>query len=257
MHFLHGNGFSGGVYWPFLRELLTDGPVITHDLEGHGESDRPTAFSGGGALIRRVPQVMDDIGLPQTGVVGMGHSFGGALTLKLADRQPERYRALVLLDPILLPKRYWWGSKLASWLGRNPMSNGARRRRAVWSDRATVRSKLAGRGIYRGWTDEALDHFIDHATRDAPEGRTLNCPTWLEATIFENPFYPWPAVARLRLPTLLLYGRDSYPFFPATVRRVARLAPQVVVQALPGGHCFMQEDPSATANAIRAFLKTV
>jgi pimeloyl-ACP methyl ester carboxylesterase len=41
IHFLHGNGFCGGVYWPFLRGLLPDYALFCHDLEGHGASLAP------------------------------------------------------------------------------------------------------------------------------------------------------------------------------------------------------------------------
>ena len=33
------------------------------------------------------------------GVIGVGHSIGATVTLRAAIRQPERFRALILLDP--------------------------------------------------------------------------------------------------------------------------------------------------------------
>lgn len=257
LHWLSGNGFCGGVYWPMLRGLAADHRLCLHDIEGQGESDAPPHFSGSRAILARVPAVMDDLGLPASGVIGMGHSYGGALTLRLADQQPQRFRALVLLDPILLPTPHWLGVKLASALGRNPIANAARRRRACWPDRAALQQRLAGRGIYRGWTEDAFHHFVEHASRDSAEGRVLCCPPAIEAAVFEQPFYPWVAVRRLAVPTLLLYGRDSYPFFPATIRRVRALAPQVQVQAMAGGHGFMLEDPAATTAAIARFLTSL
>lgn len=257
IHWLSGNGFCGGVYWPMLSPLAEDHRLFLHDIEGQGDSDAPPRFRGSRAVLARVPTVMDEQGLPAQGIIGMGHSYGGALTLRLADRQPERFQALVLLDPILLPRRLWLGVKLASALGRNPMSNGARRRRAVWADRTEARQRLAGRGVYAGWTEEALDHFIDHATRDTPSGRALCCPPAIEAAIFEQPFYPWAAIRRLKIPTLVLVGADSYPFFPQTIRRIRALTPQVRIERVAGDHCFMQQNPTATSDAIRAFLKTL
>ncbi len=254
IHWLSGNGFCGGVYWPMLRPLARDHQLFLHDIEGQGDSGVPPRFRGSRTMLRRVPEVMDDCGLPAQGLIGMGHSYGGAMTLRLADRHPGRFRALVLLDPILLPTHLWLGLKLASALGRNPMAGAARRRRALWASRDDARSRLAGRGVYAGWTDEALDHFLDHATRDTPEGRALCCPPAIEAAIFEQPFYPWAAIRRLRIPTLVLIGRDSYPFFPQTARRIRALAPQVRIERMTGDHCFMQQHPADTTAAIRAFL---
>ena len=38
-------------------------------------------------------------------------------------------------------------------------------------------------------------------------------------------------------------------------RRLARVNRQVTVRSLPGGHCFMQEDPGTAAAAVLGFLR--
>src|SRR3546814_3720045 len=65
----------------------------------------------------------------------MGHSYGAALTVRAAAENPHLFRALVLLDPILLPTSLWLGTRLLARLGRNPMSRAARRRRDRWPSR--------------------------------------------------------------------------------------------------------------------------
>ena len=253
IHFLHGNGFCGGVYWPMLERLLPGHRLFTHDLEGHGDSNAPARYSGTGALIRRIPQVIEQQQLG-TGLIGIGHSFGGALTLAVAARHPGLFRALVLLDPILLPPPLWWWFGFSDRIGRNPMSNGARRRRERWASREEAAQRLRGRGIYAGWSAEAHESFIEYATRDADGGRVLCCPRELEAAIFASPVYPWKALARIEVPVLFLRGAQSYPFFPWTERLVRARNPRVQLQQLPGGHCFMQEDPAGAAQAVSEFL---
>lgn len=260
IHFLHGNGFGGGVYWPMLRQLVPDYRLLTHDIEGHGDSDAPARYSGTGAIIQRIPQVMQDLGLGRSGdgggLIGMGHSFGGALTLTVAAKHPQWFRALVLLDPILLPTPIWWSFRLSDKFGRNPMSNAARRRRDTWASRDEVLSRLRDRGIYKGWAPEALESFVDSATRDRDGQRVLCCPREIEADIFAQPVYPWKALRKIKVPVLFLRGAQSYEFFPWTERVVRRVNPRVTLQTLPGGHCFMQEHPQAAAEAVRAFLQT-
>lgn len=257
MHFLHGNGFCGGVYWPFLRELNRDHALFCHDLEGHGASDAPPAFSGPRALIERIPQVMREQGLIDgQPLIGIAHSYGAALTLRVAAANPGLFQALVLLDPITMPTPVWLGAKLAAAMGRNRISQGARRRRDRWASREDALARLRGRGIYTGWTEEALNCFVDHATRTDTDGsRVLCCPKTLEAEIFDQPIYPWIAYRRLRIPALYLYGRRSYPFLPWGARGAHRVNSRVTVQSLEGGHCFMQEDPPAAARAVRHFLQ--
>ena len=255
IHFLHGNGFCGGVYWPFLRGLLPDYALFCHDLEGHGASDAPARYSGTPAIIARVPQIIDEQCAGNAPMIGLGHSFGAAVTLAVAAQRPDLFRALVLLDPILIPTAAWLGIKLASRLDRNPMANAARRRRDRWASRDEVLDKLRGRGIYRGWREDALASFVDHATRDDGDARVLCCPRTLEASIFENPVYPWRLIRRVSCPVLFLYGESSYPFLPRAARLAARLNPNITVRTQPGGHCFMQEDPERAAAEVRDFLR--
>ncbi len=256
LHFMHGNGFCGGVYWPFLRQLVPDYGLFCHDIEGHGASEAPPRFSGPRALIERIPKVIDDQGLKaKRPLIGIGHSYGAALTLGVAAANPGLFSALVLLDPITMPTSVWLGVRFAAALKRNPIAQATLRRRDRWTSRDEVVDKLRGRGIYAGWTEEALACFADHATRDTPDGaRELCCPKTLEAQIFDQPVYPWRAFPRAKLPILYLYGAGSYPFIPWAARLARRANPQVEVQTLPGGHCFMLEHPAAANDAVRTFL---
>lgn len=238
-----------------LRSLQAQHGLFTHDIEGHGESDAPEGFSGTRAILHRVPQVMRDQGLHEKGLIGIGHSYGGALTLAVAAAQPGLFKALVLLDPILLPAPAWWWFRHADRFGRNPMSNGARRRRDRWASRAEADQRLRGRGIYQGWAPEAFDAFLDYATRDEGDERVLCCPKNIEAAIFADPVYPWRALRKIDIPVLFVRGAQSYAFFPWTERILSRLKPEVEQRQLPGGHCFMQERPQAASQLVLDFLQ--
>jgi pimeloyl-ACP methyl ester carboxylesterase len=257
IHFLHGNGFCGGVYWPFLRRLRPDYGIFLHDIEGHGASDAPPRFSGVAAVAQRIPQVMADQGLASGGLIGMGHSFGAALTLRVAARNPGLFSALVLLDPIVFPPLMWAAIKLASLLNRHPFARAARRRRNAWVSHEEALAYLRGRGIYKGWEEEALHAFVDHAMRHDEQGLVLSAPPALEATIYDHPLYSWRDFRRVQVPILFLYGEHSYPFFPPAARRARDANPGVTVGTVAGGHCFMLENPQASADRVREFLMQV
>lgn len=257
LHFLSGNGFCGGVYWPFLKLFRPDYGLFIHDIEGHGDSDAPEHFSGIGAVARRVPLVLQEQsprGLLTGPLLGMGHSFGAALTLKVAADNPGLFQAIVLLDPIVFPGPVWLGARLMAALGLHPMVKGALRRRREWPSRQDVLDRLRGRGIYEGWTEEALECFVDYATREDRGRRVLSCPPELEAEIYERPVYPWPSFGKVGVPILFLYGASSYPFFPAAERLARRRNPGVRGATSPGRHCFMLEDPAAAHRVVAGFL---
>lgn len=257
LHFLHGNGFCGGVYWPFLRGFLPRHGLFCSDIEGHGASEAPAAFSGVAAVLERARAVIAAQGLDRGPLVGIGHSFGGALTLRLAAEHPGLFRAVVLLDPIVMPGPMWAAVRLGSFVGRHPMAAGARRRRERWPSRAEALARLQGRGIYAGWTAEAMQAFVDHALRPSGQGEEveLACPREIEAQIFEQPVWPWRAFRRLQCPALFVSGQSSYGFFPWARRVTQRLAPRIEFLTLPGGHCFMQEDPAGTHAVVADFLR--
>ena len=69
--------------------------VVNLDLRGHGDSDRPGAYSF--ELMREdVIEVLDIMDLRD--VVLIGHSMGGAVAYTVAQAQPGRIARLVVED---------------------------------------------------------------------------------------------------------------------------------------------------------------
>jgi pimeloyl-ACP methyl ester carboxylesterase len=257
LHFLSGAGFCGGIYGPFLRGLVPEYGLFTHDIEGHGLSDPPPGprFSGIEAVLRRVHAALAAHQLAGTPLIGVGHSFGGALTMRLAADHPGLFRALVLLDPIFFPPEMWLAMRGLALIGRHPFAANARRRRASWPSRGEALERLRDRGIYQGWTEEALECFVDHALRAEPDGtRSLRCPPELEAQVFEHPVWPWRALPKVQCPVLFLRGARSYGFFARSEQLAARANPRVQLRQVAGGHCFMLEDPALAQTEVRNFL---
>jgi pimeloyl-ACP methyl ester carboxylesterase len=256
LHFMPGNGFCGGVYWSFLQRFLPEYGLFLHDIEGHGDSAAPPHFSGVRAVAQRVPLAARAQGLLDgRPLIGMGHSFGAALTLKVAADNPGMFKALVLLDPIVFPTPVWLGLRLGAMLGLHPMVRGARKRRRGWPSRQAALDHLRGRGIYKGWPEQALADFVDHAMKPENGQWVLRCPPELEAEIYGRPVYPWPSFRKVGVPVLFLHGASSYPFFPPAARLARRANPRVQVQTVPGHHCFMLEHPGEAHAAVTSFLR--
>jgi pimeloyl-ACP methyl ester carboxylesterase len=99
---LHGLLLSQEMHRPLAEELAARGNrVITLDLLGHGQSDRPRdmwrysmAFYG-----EQVIALMDHLQIDQA--VVMGTSLGANAALEIAASKPERLRALVIEMPVL------------------------------------------------------------------------------------------------------------------------------------------------------------
>ncbi|ABM58524.1 alpha/beta fold hydrolase [Verminephrobacter eiseniae] len=100
--FIHGSGpgVSAWANWRLaLPVIAQDRHVIAPDMVGFGYTDRPAgqAYTMD-AWVQQVLDLMDALGVEQADVVG--NSFGGALSLALAIRAPQRVRRLVLMGSV-------------------------------------------------------------------------------------------------------------------------------------------------------------
>jgi pimeloyl-ACP methyl ester carboxylesterase len=94
---LHGSAATSG-QWRFLAGCLEGRfRVIAPDLPGYGRSE---PLEDGAADLARVAArlvpLIDNCGEP---VHLVGHSFGGAVALKIALAMPERVKSLTLIEP--------------------------------------------------------------------------------------------------------------------------------------------------------------
>jgi len=99
---VHGLLLSQKMHRPLAEDLAARGNrVITVDLLGHGESDRPrdmwrySMHSFGEQLVA----LMDHLEIEQA--VMMGTSLGANASLEVAARAPERLRGMILEMPVL------------------------------------------------------------------------------------------------------------------------------------------------------------
>ncbi|WP_337843673.1 alpha/beta hydrolase [Rheinheimera sp.] len=260
LHVLHGNGFCSRMYQPLLELLYPQFDLFLSDAQGHGDSDHGGHFVG----WNESAELALDAFLAHRHKFGnvpcyaVGHSFGAVLTALINSRSDSPFQKAVLLDPVLFSPLMLGSMRLLDWIGlyrHNPMAKKARKRRASWPDRQHAWNYLHQRGMFKGWHDDALAAYIDHALQQGEAQFSLKCPPSREADIFAS--YPkglWTALKKPCSPSLLLYGDKTYSFVTKSARKWALVNPAVQLIQVKGGHCFMQEDPSTSAALIQTFL---
>lgn len=191
LHFLHGNGFCGRTYEPMLRLLTEDFDLWLCDIQGHGESDHGGRFHGWNRNAEMAVEAFE-AGRGRYGDVprlACGHSFGGVLSSLVLARHPGLFTRAVLLDPVLFTPAMIGVMALSETLGlqlRGSLAKKARLRRSQWPDRAAAYAGLRGRGIFKGWTDEALWAYVEYALKESDDGVELKCRPSREAEIFSS-----------------------------------------------------------------------
>lgn len=260
LHFLHGNGFCTRAYEPMLKRLAQDFDLWLCDVQGHGDSDHGGRFHGWNRNAEMAVEAFE----AGRGVFGdvpryaCGHSFGGVLSSLILGRHRDLFTRAALLDPVLFTPAMIGVMALSEVLGlheRRTMVQKAKNRRSQWPDRAAAYAGLHGRGIFKGWADEALQAYVEYAIKVGEGGAELKCRPSREAEIFSSfPKRLWPSLAKVVTPTQVIFGEKTYPFVPKAVARWCALNSHVSGQSVAGGHCFMQEHPEDSAERVARFL---
>lgn len=107
--FIHGSGPGVSAYanWRLVMPVMArTRRVLAPDMVGFGFTDRFPAGTGPerynmDTWVRQAIDLLDALDIERADVVG--NSFGGALSLALAIRAPERVRRLVLMGSVGVP----------------------------------------------------------------------------------------------------------------------------------------------------------
>lgn len=259
---LHPNGFCAGLFDPLARRLTDRFHPIGVDLRAHGGTDVPPDLSHGYAFARMaedVLAVLDALGVQRW--VALGESLGGGVCSALDERRPGATRRLLLCEAIAFDPAAVGASRPPGTGpgGPNSMVVIARRRRAVWPDRATVVDSYGTRPPLDVLAPEALAAYVRWGFVDRSDGQVeLACPPDAEATIFEvsggedGALGAWRHLDALSAPATVVAGAHSalpQEWFRAQAERAN--APFVEVD---GGHFFLQEDTARAEQLVRAHL---
>jgi pimeloyl-ACP methyl ester carboxylesterase len=262
IHFLHANGFCAGTYTPFLRYMTADFHVFASDVRGHGGS----SFSGA-PRISHWDIFADDLKLTiekamTPPIIGMGHSLGAVTTSIAAAKHPRLFSALVLIDPVIFPRKFLWRMAALKFLGLRSAigpARTARKRKRVFKDKQTALRRFAeGRGIFKSWSQDFIEAYLECGLleRDT-HSAILKCDPELEAQIFESvPVNVWSYVKKIACPVLVVRGEASETFSRQAAGRIEAVRPEFELREIPrSGHFVPMEQPQACARVILEFLR--
>ncbi len=251
----HANGFCGALWEPVARALRGEARFVAVDARGHGRSSRPEDPA---AYAWR--HFVDDIGAvaealaaeaPDGRVVGLGHSFGGTSLLGAASQRPDCFRALVLCDPVVIPRET---GRPANERGRE-LAERTRKRRRTWVSRSEAMAYWETRPLFADWTREAMALYaLDGLRERADGGVELACPPEVESAVFANgrDHDVFAGVESVAAPVLFLRAtRGNFP--PELYRRLAERIPRARVEDVEAGHLLLMEDPARVESALRRF----
>lgn len=212
--FVHGSGpgVSAFANWRLVLPVLAKTRrVVAPDMVGFGFTDRQadTTYSMDG-WVQQALDLLDALGIAQADVVG--NSFGGALSLALACRHPQRVRRLVLMGSVGVPFSLTQG--LDEVWGYTPSFENMRRIMDWFAfDRGLVNDELA-RLRYEASIRPGFQESFS-AMFPAPRQRWVDAMCSAEA-----------AIRALPHDTLVIHGRDDQVIPLSTSLTLAQWIPK-------------------------------
>ena len=178
---LHATGFHSRC-WNQVVKHLPGRQVYAVDLRFHGASGDSGATDWS-IMAKDIGVLIDKLKLAD--LTGVGHSIGGHLIARAAARAPERFKHLMLIDPVIMsPERY--ADFHAFTEGVNPEDHPVSRRKNQWRDAQEMYQRFKGRAPFDTWQPAVLQDYCDYALAPASDGapRQLACDPINEAGIY-------------------------------------------------------------------------
>jgi pimeloyl-ACP methyl ester carboxylesterase len=249
--FLHANGFPPRGYQPFLEHLAQRLHVVAWNT-------RP--------VLRPEPEPIEWHQLaydvldaePSEPIIAIGHSMGATAWTLAAASRPERFRALVAIEPALVrPWQAWLIRRIpVALVHRLGPSGPTLKKRDQWPDEAGFRASCAKSGLYEGLSAAAFDAFVASALRTRSDGSVeLAYPKRWEAHFFSIPPAPGVAMSRVRCPVVGVRGESSFYLDDVRWNQLLAGRHDAWTRQLDGvGHLAPFEAPERVAEAVLAGL---
>ena len=261
--FLHANGYPPECYRPMLSRLAEHYHVTAMIQRPLWPGSKPEDITDWRPLTDDLLLFLD---AHQTEpIVCVGHSMGGIALLRAALREPERFRAIVLLDPVLFPPYLIALGNLMRHLKlgecRHPLVAGARQRRREFDDLERLYNGYRRKSVFKYMDDDALRAYVQGIACPMDEGGYQLCYSaeW-EIRIYLTGIWHdmdiWRGLPKLEVPMFIVRGAETDTFREQTGKLVQLKQPRARVEALEKStHLLPLERPSEVSNLIQSFFE--
>jgi len=261
LHFLHANGYPPECYRPLLELLKTKQHVFGMKLRPLWEDSKIEDSNDWKPFSDDLLRFLTTGGLDPA--IGVGHSIGGIVTLRAALRDPRKFRALVLLDPVLFVPSViaQWSLVRALGLGYrfHPKIKGALKRRRTFDNLEIIFRGYRTRDVFKYMSDENLRAYIAGITKPKAGGgfELAFSPEW-ESHIYLTglrDFDLWRELPKLQIPTLIIRGAETDTFLEMAANLVKKKNPKIQIETLEKStHILPLERPQEVFDLIQTFL---
>ncbi|WP_233356079.1 alpha/beta hydrolase [Henriciella aquimarina] len=247
---LHATGFNSMTYQSILAPFGLRTKVTALDLRGHGRTKLPADPKTLHSWHRYRDDVITFLEKNATRpVVLSGHSMGGCVALLVAGKRPDLVKGLVLVDPVIMSRRFYFIKHAFPFLGpflrvSNSMARQAKKRRAEFPSVEAAREAYTGKGAFKTWREPFLDDYLidglervdDRHDETKQRWRLLCEPAWEAATFNAQRNQPWGALRKVRkknIPIMIMRPEINPVMSDKVTDLILRKYPDLVLKERP------------------------
>lgn len=241
--FVHG-GAAHAHWWTFLAPFFVSSyKVAALDLSGMGDSGKREEYS---AEIRasEIDAVIQDAKLGAAPFI-IGHSFGGLISTKYAQKFGEKIGGLIIVDsPIRPPKNT---------NTRKPIQ---RRGKRYYIDFKSAVDRFRLLPDQECQNNFLVEHIADRSVKQTPKGWTWKFDEIaMHSRRFKEPYHIY--LANIKSRVALIYGENSSLLDKKTVKFMKKLMPNdSPIVAIPNAqHHLTLDQPMAFIAVVRLILR--
>lgn len=253
IHFAHANGFPAQTYNKLFSYLADDYEIGF--LERHAHDPQFPVTDGWDFLVDElVAEIRKNYSQK---IIGVGHSLGGILHLLAAVKNPELYKALVLLDAPIISRVSGAGLRILKKFGlidRLSPSRATKFRRSSWRSKSEALEHFGAKKKFQSFDEDVLRDYVEYGTIKDRENMKLFFDPRIEAEIYRTiPDDLAKLRGKLKIPAAYVGGTKS---LEAKLARLGFMRRNFSVDfyLITGTHLFPLEKPQQTAAAIKQAL---
>ncbi len=236
--------------WTGLGEYLSDRyQIIAPDMRGHGESTKPKTGYSFAESINDLEALMTYLNWESAHI--LGHSWTGKLACIWARQHPERFRSMVLVDPIFITKMPSilklsfpiLFKTLETLKGMGPF--------ATFEEAESLARQL---GKYEGWSDLQKSVFEGSMEQksDGKWGSKFTIPARNE--IFDEVMDVPGLTEAIEVPTLFVQSEKGVNRMEWQMKPYKQYLNNLKITKVPGNHWAFLVEPEAFNQTVGEFL---
>ncbi len=253
--FSHANGFPSSCYDFFFQQF------VDYEIDSIPFSGKNLANISIGWTELRDELISFIENKYQEPVIGLGHSMGAVFMLLAAEKKPELFKKIILMDPPImghgLRLSIQQKQKEGSVHDVLSVAQKAKIRKDIFPSMELVERVLRGKSLFQQFHPICFQDYLKGAFTILPNGKVaLSFPKELEYTIFCTiPSFEKPISISVPVQYIFANSGEIFDSRLDGISELEALIPSATFTPFEGGHLFPFEKPKEVADLVITLIK--